>query len=173
MQREKDRLCSQVEKRRDLDERDTQDSGQAKHPVVCVKGKKPIALDDVDTRADDELSSGSLLNPSLVKGKSNEDRSRQRHSHHPAFSNSNGSTFHRATSRGQNQPNEVPGNAFTLPTGTMPIQLVYHVFEEGSALYMPPITAIRGPNDILSLPLGQHILDYEPPRGFIMPTFAV
>ena len=40
-------------------------------------------------------------------------------------------------------------------------------------LYMPPTVAIRGPNDILSSPLGQHILDYEPPRGFIMPTFIM
>ena len=49
-------LRAQVEKRRDLDEIDTQDSGQAKHPVVRDKGKEPIALDDVDTLEDDELS---------------------------------------------------------------------------------------------------------------------
>ena len=38
---------------------------------------------------------------------------------------------------------------------------------------MPPTTTIRGPNNILSSPLGQHILDYEPPQGYIMPTFAM
>ena len=26
---------------------------------------------------------------------------------------------------------------------------------------------------MLSSPLGQHILDYEPPRGFVIPTFAM
>ena len=26
---------------------------------------------------------------------------------------------------------------------------------------------------MLSSPLGQHILDYEPPRGFFIPTFAM
>ena len=93
LQRENDRLRFQVENMCDLDERDTQDSGQAKHPVVRVKGKKPITLDDVDTSTNDELSSSSSPNPSLAKRKSNKDRSRQRHSHHLAFSNSNGGTF--------------------------------------------------------------------------------
>ena len=26
---------------------------------------------------------------------------------------------------------------------------------------------------MLSLPLGQHILDYEPPRGFVRPSFTM
>ena len=38
---------------------------------------------------------------------------------------------------------------------------------------IPPTTAIRSPNDMLFSPLGQHILDYKPPRGFVMPTFAM
>ena len=122
-----------------------QESGRAKHPIVRIKGKKLIALDDVDTPANDELSLSSSPNPSLVKSKRNKDRLNQRHSHHPAFSNSNGGTFRRATGRGQNQPNEAPENAFTLPTGMMPIQLVYPVFGVGPALYMLPTTAIRVP----------------------------
>ena len=76
LQRENDHLRSQVEKRHDLDEIDAQDSGQTKHPVVHDKGKKPIALNDVDTPADDELFSGSSPNPSLEKFKRNKDRSR-------------------------------------------------------------------------------------------------
>ena len=74
LQRENDRLQAQVEKRRDLDERDVQDSGQAKHPAVHDKGKKPIVLDDVDILENDDLSSGSSPNPSLAKN--NKDRSR-------------------------------------------------------------------------------------------------
>ena len=35
----------------------------------------------------------------------------------------------------------------------------------------PP--AVRGPQDMLSSPLGQHILSYEPPRGFVIPSFAM
>ena len=60
---------------RDLDERDMQDSGQEKLLVVSNKGKKPIALDDVDTPVDDKLSSGSSPNLSPAKSKSNKDRS--------------------------------------------------------------------------------------------------
>ena len=60
LQCENDRLRSQVEK-------DTQDSGQAKHPVVRDKGKKPTVLNDVDPPADDELSSGSSPNLSPAK----------------------------------------------------------------------------------------------------------
>ena len=67
LQRENDRLRSQVEKRCDLDERDEQDNGQSKHLVVRDKGKKPIALDDVDTLTDDELASSSSPNPSSKK----------------------------------------------------------------------------------------------------------
>ena len=42
-----------------------------------------------------------------------------------------------------------------------------------TTFYMPPTTPIRGPNGMLSSPLGQHILDYEPPRGFAIPTFSM
>ena len=141
LQRENDCLRAQVEKRNYLDERGTQDNVQAQHLVVRDKGKKPIVLDDVDIQIDDELSSDSSTDPSLIKG--NKDRSRQRHSHHPAFSNSNNGTFRRAMGRGQNQPKETPGNIFTLPTGAIPpIQPVYPAFEIGPALYIQPTTAI-------------------------------
>ena len=38
------------------------------------------------------------------------------------------------------------------------------------ATFYPPI---RRPYDMLSSPLGQHILDYEPPRGFVIPPFSM
>ena len=38
------------------------------------------------------------------------------------------------------------------------------------ATFYPPV---RGPYDMLSSPLGEHILDYEPPRGFVIPLFAM
>ena len=159
LQRENDCLRAEVQNRCDLDERDTQVSGQAKHPIIRDKGKKPIALDDVDIPTNDELSLDSSPNPSLVK--SNKGRSRQRHSHRPAFSNSNNGTSHWATGRVHNQPNEAPGNVFTLPTGAIqPMQQIYPAFGTRPALYMPPTTAIRSPNDMLSSSLGQHILDY-------------
>ena len=38
-----------------------------------------------------------------------------------------------------------------------------------AALYPP----VQGPYDMLSSPLGQHILDYEPPHRFVIPSFAM
>ena len=38
-----------------------------------------------------------------------------------------------------------------------------------AALYPP----VQGPYDMLSSPLGQHILHYEPPHGFVIPSFAM
>ena len=34
-------------------------------------------------------------------------------------------------------------------------------------------TVVRGLEDMLSSSLGQHILSYEPPRGFVIPSFAM
>ena len=48
LQHENDRLRAHVEERSDLEERDAQDSDQAKHLVFRDKGKKPIILGDVD-----------------------------------------------------------------------------------------------------------------------------
>ena len=38
---------------------------------------------------------------------------------------------------------------------------------------MPPPTTVRGLEDMLSSPLGQHILSYEPPHGFTIPSFTM
>ena len=152
-----------------------QDNGQARHPTAHNKEKESIIPDDVDTLTDDELSSGSSSNFSLIK--SSRVRSRQRRLQHPAFSNADSGTFRRArkeTSRGQNQLNGVPGNTSALPTGVMsPMLPVYPASGTGPMLYMLPATTIRILDNMLSSPLRQHILNYEPPRGFIMPTFAM
>ena len=34
-------------------------------------------------------------------------------------------------------------------------------------------SAVRGPQDMLFTPLRHHILDYDPPRGFSIPPFAM
>ena len=87
-----------MEQRHDLNERDAQDCEPARHPAVRDIGKKPIALDDVDTPVDDELSFGSSPNLSLVNSKSNKDRTCQRHLHRPVLSDSNGGMLHWVTS---------------------------------------------------------------------------
>ena len=50
--------------------------------------------------------------------------------------------------------------------------LVYPAFGIGPMFYMLPVALIRRPDDMLSSPLGQHILDYEPRCGFVIPAFA-
>ena len=60
-----------------------------------------------------------------------------------------------------------------LPAGAMPsIPLVHPTFGIGLTFYMSPIALSRRPDDMLSLPLGQHILDYEPFRVFVIPAFS-
>ena len=123
----------------------------------------------------DKLSLGSSPNLSLAKN--SRARLSQRPSHRPTFSNANGGTFHQARreiGRGQNQPNGVPGNTPALHASVIPpMPPMYPVYRTEIALYILPAIAIRSPNDMLSSPLSQHILDYEPPRGFVMPTFAM
>ena len=53
-----------------------------------------------------------------------------------------------------------------------PKPFIHPAFGTGPTFYMPPAALIRRPDDMLSSPLGQHILDYEPPRGFVIPDFA-
>ena len=60
-----------------------------------------------------------------------------------------------------------------LPVGMMPqMSFIHPSFGTGLTFYMLPAILIRRPDDMLSSPLGQHILDYEPPRGFFIPAFA-
>ena len=54
-----------------------------------------------------------------------------------------------------------------------PVPLMYHPFGAAPAPQMIFSSVVRGPQDMLSTPLGQHILDYDPPRGFSIPPFAM
>ena len=61
-----------------------------------------------------------------------------------------------------------------LPIGMMPqMPFVHPSFGARPELYMSSIALIPRPDDVLSSPLRQHILDYEPPRGFFIPAFAM
>ena len=151
------------------------DSGQERHPTARDKGNETIVPDNVDTPKNDELSSGSLPNLSPIK--SSKARSCQRHSHCLAFSNADNGTFcrvRRETGRGKNHPDEAIGNASALPMGIVPpMPLVYPTLGTGPMLYIPPTSTIWSPYDMLSSPIRRHILDYEPPRGFVIPTFTM
>ena len=150
------------------------------HPITRNRGKEPIVPNEVDTLADDELSSGSSpslsLSPAKNARESTKAKSHKKPLHHLAFSDviSGASRNARREARKrQNQPVQALGNASVLPTGTMPpIPFSHPAFDTGPTFYMLPTALIWRPNDMLSSPLGQHILDYEPPRGFIIPAFC-
>ena len=53
-----------------------------------------------------------------------------------------------------------------------PMPFIHPTFSTRLTFYMLLVAFIRRPVDMLYLPLGQHILDYEPPRRFVIPYFA-
>ena len=75
---------------------------------------------------------------------------------------------------GQYQLDLASGDESVLPASAMPsIPFVHLVFGTGPTFYMPPIAPIRGHDNMLSSPLKQRILDYEPPCGFAIPAFTM
>ena len=54
-----------------------------------------------------------------------------------------------------------------------PLSFGYSAFGATPVPFMLVPTTVRGPEDMLSSPLGQHILSYEPPYGFAIPPFAM
>ena len=66
----------------------------------------------------------------------------------------------------KNMPTWLGGATPSLPFG-------YPTFEAAPVLYILVPTIVRGLEDMLSSPLGQHILSYEPPCDFSIPPFAM
>ena len=50
---------------------------------------------------------------------------------------------------------------------------MYQPFRAAPAPQMFVLSAVRRPQDLLSTPLGQHILDYDPHRSFSIPPFSM
>ena len=60
-----------------------------------------------------------------------------------------------------------------LSSSMMPqMPFVHLAFGARPTFYMPHAALICRPDDMLSLALGQHILDYDSPRGFVILDFA-
>ena len=71
------------------------------------------------------------------------------------------------------RPLEFGASQLVLPASMMPpTPFVHPTFSTRLTFYMLPVAFIRRPVDMLYFPLGQHILDYEPPRMFVIPYFA-
>ena len=149
------------------------------HPVPSVKqnkGKEPILPGDTDVAADDELSSGSSPLPNLPPPKNKvEVESRKRP---PRHSSQSVSGMHRRVrrefSREQQQSEHAPENVLAWHRGIAPsLPFMYPTFGAAPTAHMPTSTTVRGPEDMLSSPLGQHILSYEPSHGFVIPSFVM
>ena len=137
------------------------------------KGKGVTAPDDIDLPADDELSSGSSLLPCRSPSPSAaEAHSRKRSPRRSSWSVSIvRRRARREPSRDRRPPTPahqyVPDRAGGFPP---PVPSMYPPYE---ATPMIAPSVVRGPQDMLSTPLGQHILDYDPSRGFSIPPFAM
>ena len=71
-------------------------------------------------------------------------------------------------------PGQAPGNPLVPPLGTLPPTPPAHpAFGTTPTFYVPLAALIRRPDDMLSSPLGQHILDYELPCRFAIPAFTM
>ena len=140
------------------------------------KGKEVTAPDDIDLSTDDELSSGSSplpgRSPSLH---ATEAQSRKRPPRRPSRSVSVARRrVRREPSKDQRLP--IPFHPFVPDRmGGFPLPIPsYPPFKVSPpAPQMIFSSAVRGPQDMLSTPLGQHILHYDPLRGFSIPPFAM
>ena len=156
------------------------ESGRAAQPIACDYGKEPIAPDDVDTPTDDELSSGrspSLsLSPTKNAWESTKTTSRKRLLPHLASIDAVSGASRRArreVGRRQNRPDQALGNPPVLPSSTLPPMPPMHpTFGVAPMFSILPIALIQRLDDMLSSPLGQHILDYDSPRGFVISAFT-
>ena len=176
---ENDQLWAHIEKSRDLG-KNVRDSGHAAQPIPRDKGKEPIAPNDVDTPTHNETSSRNspslTLSPTKNAWESTNTILRKRPSPHPTFSDVvNGASrrARRETDISPNRPDQAPRNSPVLPSSTLPpMSLVHPTFGAVTTFYILPAALIRRPDDILFSPLGQHILDYDPPHEFVIPIFT-
>ena len=149
------------------------------HPAPLVKqnrGKELILPGDNDAAVDDELSFGSSPLPDLSPLKNNveaESRKRPLRRSSRSFSGMHRRT-RREISREQRQSEQGPENVPMWHRGVAPpLPFMYPTFGVAPAPHILTSTNVRGPEDKLSSSLGQHILSYEPPCGFVIPSFAM
>ena len=173
LREENERLRTQLEAGR---------AGQSReppHPFTPSrpgKGKEVAMPDDVDLPTDDELSSSSSSLPRHSPSTNVvEAHSRKGRLVGPSRSISVARRqVQREPSRDQRPPTPapqyVPDRAGGFPS---PVPSMYPPYRASPAMQMIVPSAVWGPQDMLSTPLGQHILDYDPPRNFSIPPFAM
>ena len=142
-------------------------------PSRPSKGKEVAAPNDVDLLADDELSSSNSPLPRRSPSPNTEEaHSRKRPPRRPSrcISVSRRRVL-REPSRDQRPPTSahpyVPDRAGGFP---LPMPSMYPPYGAAPTPQMIIPSAVWGPQDMLSTPLGQHILDYDPPPRFFHTT---
>ena len=141
-------------------------------PARANKGKEPALPDHSDHQANDELSSDSSPLPCRSPPQSNaeaEFRNRPPRQSSRAMSEAR-RRMRKETSRDRPRLEQAPEHIATRFRVTAP-PFLHTQYPPGSfpTPLAVPYPLIRGPYDMLSSPLGQHILDYEPPQGFVIP----
>ena len=80
----------------------------------------------------------------------------------------------REFSRERRQSERAPENKLAWLGGAAPpLPFEYPAYGATPVSFMPVPIVVRGPEDMLSSPLEQHILSYELPGGFAIPPFAM
>ena len=148
------------------------------HPAPTVKqnkGKEPIRSVDNDATVNDELSFGSSSLPDLPPPKNNVEAELRKW---PPLRSSRSVRgvphwVRREFNRERRQSEHSPENVPAWQWGTTPsLSFGYPTFGAAPGLYILAPTAVRGLEDMLSSPLGQHILSYKSPCGFVIPSFS-
>ena len=145
-------------------------------PVKHNKGKEPILPSDNDAATDDELSFGSSPLADLSPPKNNVEVESTKKP--PRRSSRSVSAIHRRVRREINRERRLSEQATeNVPTWhrgvAASLPFMCPTFGAAPAPHMLTSTTVQGPEDMLSSPLGQHILSYEPPCGFAMLSFTM
>ena len=140
------------------------------------KGKEVVAPDDIDLSVDDEISSGSSPLPSRSPSpNATEAQFIKRAPHRSSrFISVARRRVRKEPNKDQRPPTPaqqyVPDQAGGFPP---PVPSMYPPIRAALDSQLIFSFVVWGPQDMLSTPLGQHILDYDPPRGFSIPPFVM
>ena len=145
LQCENDQLRAQIGKSHHIG-KDARDSGRDAQLISRDKGKRPVVPDDVNTLADDELSSGSSPSLNLSSAKNTREsirtRSCKRPLPHPSFNDAiSGAScrVRREVGRRHYRFGQAPGNQLVLPSGMLPLMLPAHpAFGTTPMFYISP-----------------------------------
>ena len=140
------------------------------------KGKGLALPDHSDQPANDDFSSESSPLPYRSPPQNNEEAESKKRPPHQSSRAMSGARrrvlkgANRDRPRSESAPEHIPTRFGGMAPRFLPEQ---HPFREPPTLHATFYPPVRGPYDMLSSPLGQHILDYEPPHRFFIPPFAM